>query len=790
MAIGRLESVLRRLRNLVPGSKANGATDADLLKQFLDGHDEAAFEALVRRHGPMVLGVCRRVLGNVHDAEDAFQAAFIVLVRKAPSISHRQLLANWLYGVAYRTALESKRTAARRRMKERTAGAMPPQTTPCVGTWQELLPLLDLELSRLPEKYRIPIILCDLEGRARKEAAQFLKLPEGTVSSRLARGREMLARRLSRYGPIISGGTVTLAQQAGAAALSPFLLGTVVRDATAAGAGTVSAQAALLAEGVMKAMLLTKLKVVTGIIAFALFTLVGAGAVTYKTGFAAAAPTGDGVTGPIQPKKEPAAILGTWVLVSDQYVAGIDGGGVKWQEASRQPTEWFITEDKIWITVPNTRYAMEFRVDAAKAPRTIDVRPIVKDQERKVRLGILAPDGDRLTVCLGAEDGQERPANFEPEGGPKGRRLYRFRKVADADRPALRLRGAKLKKIDAASRTVDGEIGTDIIRIPGIDMSVYANKFTKLPVGTDARIRIGGRPVRLEDVKEGVTVSLRIEAFQREGLDQLVITTIDDAIPGKGGTDELTLRNVAVENWSTGGGTVALGMGPAEVVRGAPKSLRQTILADLLLPEHAAISVALADKWVRLHPPKLGDIVVVKLTVKRFEGQDRLVATSISRDLSPPHEASWGKPVDRLRCRWLTGAAVVGDPDMVHLEVENATDEVAYWECRPKITWYLRDAGETASWFVPTFDVVPGKGCRAMTAAEVNQHFGVGKDGLKATDPFPGYYRFERGGRMTLSTKQPVPQGKDGQIILDTKLARQNPRVGTAVRKRCGGRRA
>ena len=147
----------------------------------------------------MVLAVCRRVLGNETDAEDAFQAAFLVFVRKAASIRARELVGNWLYGVAYRTALKARSAAARRRAKERRAATMTPTRVDDEEDWAELLPLLDRELSRLPEKYRVPIVLCELEGRSRKEAAGKLGLPEGTLSSRLATGRRMLGRRLAPH---------------------------------------------------------------------------------------------------------------------------------------------------------------------------------------------------------------------------------------------------------------------------------------------------------------------------------------------------------------------------------------------------------------------------------------------------------------------------------------------------------------------------------------------------------------------------------------------------------------
>src|SRR5262249_51972641 len=153
---------------------------------YIRRRDEAAIAALVGRHGPMVWGVCRRVLRHHHDAEDAFQATFLVLVRKAASITPREMVANWLYGVAYHTALKARATAAKRRARERQVIAMP---EPQVGEQVPLNPLLlllDQELSRLPDKYRVVILLCDLQGLTRKEAGRQLEMPEGTFAGRLA----------------------------------------------------------------------------------------------------------------------------------------------------------------------------------------------------------------------------------------------------------------------------------------------------------------------------------------------------------------------------------------------------------------------------------------------------------------------------------------------------------------------------------------------------------------------------------------------------------------------------
>jgi RNA polymerase sigma factor (sigma-70 family) len=236
---------------------ARQLTDDQLLARFVATHDEAAFATLVKRHGPMVLGVCRRVLGHAQDAENAFQATFLVLARKAASAVPRGAAGNWLYGVAYRTALAARSINARRRLRERPLDHVPhPQTSPDQPPF-DLLAALDRELSRLPDKYRQVVVLCELEGRPRKEVARQLGLAEGTLSWRLATARKMLARRLARYGPEIAGATLMalLADAAAGRGLPPLLMGATLR----AVAGACPPAIAEVIREVLKTMLITKL---------------------------------------------------------------------------------------------------------------------------------------------------------------------------------------------------------------------------------------------------------------------------------------------------------------------------------------------------------------------------------------------------------------------------------------------------------------------------------------------------------------------------------------------------
>jgi RNA polymerase sigma factor (sigma-70 family) len=263
----RLEKVVEHLRAATAGPAAGEATDAELLGRFVRGRDEAAFTALVRRHGPLVLGVCRRVLGNVHDAEDAFQATFLVLVRRAASLRSPEALGSWLYGVAYRAASEARRAAVRRRAKE--AKAVPRAETKTDGP-EELRAALDQELAGLPERYRAAVVLSDLQGKSRKEVARELGCAEGTAASRLARGRALLARRLARRGVgLAAGALAALAQDAAAAGAQAELVDSTVKAALAvaagqAVAGAVSVPVASVLEGVLRAMLLNKVRQVAG----------------------------------------------------------------------------------------------------------------------------------------------------------------------------------------------------------------------------------------------------------------------------------------------------------------------------------------------------------------------------------------------------------------------------------------------------------------------------------------------------------------------------------------------
>lgn len=279
MVKGQLGNVLRCIRMAVRGPAARDLTDKSLLERFAAEHDEAAFEMLVQRHGPMVQGVCWRVLGHAQDAEDSFQATFLVLARKAGRIRWHAEVGNWLYKVAYRTAVRVR--ASRQWVRERQMVDLPAAAGRDEAPWVDVRPILDEELNRLPVKYRAPVVLHYLEGKSYAETARVLGWAEGTVSGRLARARELLRSRLARRGLALSGTLVATmpADQAGAAAVSSLVIQATVGAArlfvAGQAAGAVSTPAAALAERVLKAMFMTKFTIVAAAVLG--FSLLGLG---------------------------------------------------------------------------------------------------------------------------------------------------------------------------------------------------------------------------------------------------------------------------------------------------------------------------------------------------------------------------------------------------------------------------------------------------------------------------------------------------------------------------------
>ena len=272
MPVRQLQRVVQTACKAAQAFAVEDLTDGKLLAQFLAQKDGPAFAELVRRHGPMVIGVCRRVIGNHHDAEDAFQATFLVLARKAASLATYEQLAGWVHEVAYRTAQEVRGRLARQQSREAPLSEFPDhRDDTCMQN--EIKAIVDREVSRLPDKYRLPVVLCELEGRSRFEAARMLSVAEGTLSSRLASARKTLARRLSKYGFTVpaTGLLVFMEQQSAACGVPERLAESVVSSAVHSVSGRtafamIPASVQSLADSVMRAMSFGRAKAIVALV--------------------------------------------------------------------------------------------------------------------------------------------------------------------------------------------------------------------------------------------------------------------------------------------------------------------------------------------------------------------------------------------------------------------------------------------------------------------------------------------------------------------------------------------
>jgi RNA polymerase sigma factor (sigma-70 family) len=408
-------------RNAVPGA---GERDGELLRRFVAAGEATAFAVLVRRHGPMVLGVCRRLLGNVHDAEDAFQATFLVLARKARSVRKPDALAHWLYGVAYRVALKARKLAPRRPVMNPIPEEVSSSDPVAEAAGHELRPVIDEELNRLPEKYRAPLVLCYLEGKTNEEAARLLGWTKGTVSGRLARARDLLRPRLARRGVGLSAGlAVLLTRSETPAALAE----TTVRAALAGGA---SAPAAALAQGVIRAMFVSQIKTWTAVVALALAA--AGGGYWWQSAPAAGAdekvrraPPGAGEERPA--KERPGVIFtvpdelkvdsldlkrlqGNWRALSLEY------NGVQLAPEAARKFRVVIRNDTITFNPDGAKRVATFKLDPSRRPNVIWLTPEGAEKTPPVH-GIYDSDEGRLKLCFDNDEGKAVPTDFATKPG-------------------------------------------------------------------------------------------------------------------------------------------------------------------------------------------------------------------------------------------------------------------------------------------------------------------------------------------------------------------------------------
>ncbi|MGH7172231.1 MAG: sigma-70 family RNA polymerase sigma factor, partial [Gemmataceae bacterium] len=450
----------------------------------------------------MVLGVCRRILRDPHDADDAFQATFLVLVRKADSVSPREMVGNWLYGVAQTTAVRARAAKAKRRSRERQMVNLPERETVPNDRQDDLHELLDEELARLPDKYRVPIVLCDLEGRTRREVARQLKIPEGTLSSRLTTARQMLAKRLIRHGLAVSGGglAAALSPSAASACVPVSLVSSTVKAATFAAAGQtatgiISVQVAALTQGVLKAMFLTKLKTIVGGM-LVVASLCGAAGLIYPTR-AAEQPKARKTTQKAdtekqlvtkknanpkpdkrqRPKDDRVAIRGVWRVISVQHgdEDGADKRARMWKES-----RWVIHKYFIDIRGQEVKLGLNYRLDASRSPKVLDLQLLGRSIP-----AIYALEADVLQIrmdlhartrpkALTSEDAGKTVLLILKREPPKPRAAKAAEKADKEDQPEPK------KTEETASSKSEASLG--YIKIKKGDPQEYCALFMKLLV--------------------------------------------------------------------------------------------------------------------------------------------------------------------------------------------------------------------------------------------------------------------------------------------------------------------
>jgi RNA polymerase sigma-70 factor (ECF subfamily) len=416
----------------VAAPRAGGeASDGELLERFADTRDESAFTALVQRHGPMVFGVCRSILNDPNDADDAFQATFLVLVRKARSIGKPDSVASWLHGVAYRIASKARGAAARRRHQERQAPTMSGSQPDDEAVWRDIRPLLHMEVERLPERYRKPFVLCYLEGKTNDEAAQILGWPKGTVLSSLSRAREKLRERLTRQGVALPAAVLTamLARSEAPAAVPAVLAEATVRSAllyaaTPVAAG-ISAGALAHTQSMLQSMFLARVKMIAAFALLAAAIGTGGGLIVYHARSPEAPAAAAKTDAPPPPQPPPAAegpevivppakvpskpdrelLRGTWLVVSgeqngraidemvkdDRLIFTADDFSMNAQKG--EPVRLF----RRGLTVGR------YKLDPESRPRRIELTI----EKTRTLQGIYLLDGDTLKICLGHPEAEK-----------------------------------------------------------------------------------------------------------------------------------------------------------------------------------------------------------------------------------------------------------------------------------------------------------------------------------------------------------------------------------------------
>jgi RNA polymerase sigma factor (sigma-70 family) len=465
--------LLRRLRRAAAPPDAD--SDAVLLDRFVRRRDEAAFAALLARHGPLVLGVCRRVLGDSHAAEDAFQATFLVLARRAPAVNRPDALAGWLCGVARRVALKAR--GARPRSQGLADAPEPPDPRPdplAELTARDLLVALEQEVQRLPQGCRLAVTLVCLEGLSQEEAARRLGWTAGSVKGRLERGRKRLHARLTRRGLSLPAALAAVeASRRAAAAGVPARLAQGTGQAALAGAAGKSAAApgaAALAEGTLRDMALTKLKIVAALLGLAAVAAIGLAflALPAQASLTPAAQPPPAAEGPpaaqAPPAPAPALVSELWWLTEIDAV----GGTIKVVACDPQTRQPYARPDAVPPCDVRVAAGADIRIDGKPAPFK-DLVP-----------GI--PIRMRIDSWSGTGMGKLRFG---------GGTVTRVETVGD-------------RSVGGVVRAVDARAGNVTVR--------DGRAVTRYRVVKGAEVAVDGRRGTLQDLKAGMSVVLRLSA--------------------------------------------------------------------------------------------------------------------------------------------------------------------------------------------------------------------------------------------------------------------------------------
>jgi RNA polymerase sigma factor (sigma-70 family) len=493
-----------------------------LLEYFAREGDQAAFAELVRRHGPMVLGVCRRILGDVHAAEDAFQAVFLVLARRAGAVRWRESVGGWLHGVARRVALKARAKAARQHDPARWNASPPADPAEEVAA-REMHRLLDQELQGLPAKYRGPLVLCDLEGKTHEEAARELGWPRGSLAKRLAGARQRLRARLLRRGVVLSAGAALAAGNDHTAAVPAELAGAAAQAA----AGTPSVTATALAKGVVLAMWLTR----TAVAAMAVVLLggsIGLGVLAYRAPAAPApAPKGDPPAARDKDRKESKAVNVDGV----EFRAYVQGTCVVPRPGESRPIDlglritnktdgplFFSLLDTVRLVL-KTAEGMELRMDGGRKnapPQRVPV-PVAAGESLDVsRASRLEALGLRAGLRLGGREGTGFDWYFD--GLRPGKYVLSVR--YEGEKGGICWPG-KAETEGVEFEIVEAQSVSKPVRVEGLEFTVFVpvRRVATPPPGDRSDVDLGLKVVNVSDKPVSLSINnvIRLRLDSRDG---------------------------------------------------------------------------------------------------------------------------------------------------------------------------------------------------------------------------------------------------------------------------------